>query len=431
MRVYKNMSILGKVIFVFITMIVFMMIIGTAGIYSTIKLNQFTGSIINGSNIIIVSVTILGIIYAGFGIYLLKKSIVNPLKRIKGFAERLSDYDFSSSIEHNEEDEFGQVIASLDNARENVSEMIKKLVDTIQNVSASSEELSATVEEITTKVETVDEAVDTIVAGMEESSATSEQISASAEEVDANINELSLKATEGSNNAIQSKERAIVVKENSERAIERTKSLYADKQKKMKKAIEDGKVVDSIKVMADTIGEISEQTNLLALNAAIEAARAGEDGRGFAVVAEEVKCLAEQSSQAVINIQETIEKVQDAFKSCAETGNDILEFINTQVNKQLDAYGETGSQYYADSEFVSNMTEDFASMAEEIAATVGEVSEAVQTMAVTSQKSSEEADTIKKSMDDTTKAIEQVSLAAQNQAELAQQLNQMILRFKI
>lgn len=202
-------------------------------------------------------------------------------------------------------------------------------------------------------------------------------------------------------------------------------------KKKMQKAIEDGKVVESIKVMAETIGGIAEQTNLLALNAAIEAARAGEQGKGFAVVAEEVRKLAEQSSDAVINIQDTINKVQLAFNSSINTGSDILEFISKNVEEQFNDYSEVGNKYYNDSNFVSNMSEEIAAMSEEITATVGQVSEAIQNMAQTSQKSSEGAEMIKDSMNETTKAIEQVALTAQGQAELAQKLNEMVQKFKI
>ncbi len=266
---------------------------------------------------------------------------------------------------------------------------------------------------------------------MQESSATTEEISASFQEVDSSINVLSSKAMEGSNNANEFKGRATEVKNNSEKAIAETKNLYDIKQKNMEKAIEDGKVVDSIKIMADTIGSIAQQTNLLALNAAIEAARAGEQGRGFAVVAEEVRKLAEQSSEAVINIQDTIGKVQNAFKSSIDTGSAILEFINTKVQEQLDAYGKTGNQYYNDSDFVSKMSEEVAAMSEEVAATVGQVSEAIRNMAEASQKSSEEAVTIKEGMYETTRAIEQVAVTAQSQAELAEKLNEVIKEFKI
>lgn len=366
-----------------------------------------------------------------FMAYILGKNIVNPLMKIKEFAKRLSDYDFSMPIVITRKDEFGQTGLALNAAQENVSNLVKLIMEDSQDMTAASEELSAIVEEVSSKAEAIDEAVNNITAGMQESSATTEEISASVQEVDSSINILSSKAMEGSNNANEFKGRATEVKNNSEKAITETRNLYDIKQNNMEKAIEDGKVVDSIKIMADTIGSIAQQTNLLALNAAIEAARAGEQGRGFAVVAEEVRKLAEQSSEAVINIQDTIVKVQNAFKSSIDTGSDILEFINTRVHEQLDAYGQTGNQYFNDSDFVSRMSEDIAAMSEEITATIGEVSNAIQNMAGASQKSSEEAVTIKEGMDETTKAIEQVALTAQSQAELAEKLNEVIKMFKI
>jgi methyl-accepting chemotaxis protein len=363
--------------------------------------------------------------------YILSKNILYPLNKIKDLAERLARYDFSEVMTITRKDEFGQTANALNTAQENVSSLVKVIMENSQDISASSEELSATVQELASKAITIDQSVDTIASSMQESSATTEEISAAIEEVDSSINVLSSKAMEGSNNANQFKERATEVKNNSQNAILETEKISVEKQKNMKMAIEDGKVVTNIRVMADTIGSIAEQTNLLALNAAIEAARAGEHGKGFSVVAEEVRKLAEESSQAVINIQDTIAKVEGAFKSSTDTGSDILHFITTNIKEQFNAYKETGNKYYNDSDFVSNMSEEIAAMSEEITATVGQVSEAVQNMALSSQKSSEEAETIKENMNETTKAIEQVAQTAQSQAELAQKLNEIVQKFKI
>ncbi|MDF2504890.1 methyl-accepting chemotaxis protein [Clostridium sp.] len=391
------------------------------------ELLRDTSIIKNLTAIMLLIMFIVSIIIA----VIVAEKINAPILRIRKLAENFSKFDFSSPIILKSKDEFGEMAFMLNESRNNIVDLLKSIVISSEEISSSSEELSATSEELLSKTETIDEAINVISSGVVENSATSEEITASIEEIDSSVNELSQKAMEGSSNASKFKERALKVQEHGKLAVEDAKNLYSEKRASILEAIERGKIVENVKAMAGTIESIAKQTNLLALNAAIEAARAGELGKGFAVVAEQVRKLAEQSQKSVTEINSNIIKVNEAFDDLSGSSNDILEFIHEKVNPQLDRFMKMGNDYYNDSDFVSKMSEEVAAMSEELTATIGQVSEAVQNMANGQQKSSENTEAIRNSIDENTKAVEQVSLTAQSQAELALKLNDLVQKFKI
>lgn len=363
------------------------------------------------------------------------KRIGNPILSLTKAVNKTANFDLTS--DHGSDyllkrkDEIGQLANSFNIMKEELTHLIKDILDNSERLSTESEEFSKILGEVSLKTQYIDDSVKNIGNGIQDSSATSEEISASIEEVNTSINELSNKAVEGSNNASKFKEKAKYIKQEGKTSIEYIQKLYQEKEISMLKAIEAGKVVENIKVMADTIASISAQTNLLALNAAIEAERAGDQGKGFAVVAEEVRKLAEQSSNAVANIQDTILKVQEAFKNLSSTGNQVLQFIKEEVNSQFISFQNMGDEYYHDSDYVNKMSEEIAAFSEQLAAIINQLSEAVQIMAVNTQNSSEDVERIKGNIDKNTKAMGQISVSSQCQSEMAQKLNDMVKKFKI
>lgn len=393
--------------------------------------NSNNNSIFSKSRYINIGISIFGIISAILLGVAITKDIVKPLKIIQDFAQRLSEYNFGKSIPVTRKDEFAETCEFLNLAQDNVKNLIVEIMDNSESLGASSEELFATVEEMTAKIETINKTTQEIADGAQQASASSQEITASVEEVNSSVNEMAEKALSGSNNANKFKERALRVKEHGEQQENAISDLYKEKEIMILKAIEDGKVVEDIKVMAETISGISEQTNLLALNAAIEAARAGEQGRGFAVVAEEVRKLAEQSSQAVSKIQTTIEKVQQAFNKLSDNSSKILSFMSDEVTPEFSKFANSGSEFYKDADFVSKMSEDLAAISEELSATVNQVSIAVQDMSMVAQESSENTSNILESINDANGGMEQISQTAQSQAELAERLNSLVRKFSI
>jgi methyl-accepting chemotaxis protein len=380
--------------------------------------------------ILIVGIIIITIACA----QILNKDVSEPIGIVSDNLKKYADGDFTGKIPEKllkRNDEIGELFLSLNLMKKNLSDLFENIERCSQELNSTSSNLSNTVNDITDKFNTISNSTNHILNVVQDTGASSEEISASVEEVDSSINELSSKALDGSNNSGESKERALKVQAKGKKAIDKIESMYRQNEQNILQAIEDGKVVADIKSMSDTVASIAEQTNLLALNAAIEAARAGEQGKGFAVVAEEVRKLAEQSKEAVDGIQNTILKVQQAFKNMSDTGNDILAFMQKEVNPEFQNFKEVGDSYLRDSDFVNKMSEDIAAMSEELTATVDQVSQAVQGMSESSQKSSESAGLIEENIAKTLKSMERISESADNQLQMAEKLNNIMNKFKI
>ncbi len=379
-------------------------------------------------NIILVSVVVVFTLLVS---YMIVRSILNPLRKIQSFASRLSEYDFSTLLDVYTDDEFGATASALNLARENTASLVKTLILDAENISEASKDLFNIVQNITVKFENINDKANEISYITQEASSSAEEIAASSEEVDSTVNILAQKATEGRENSEDIKEKAAKSKSEGEAAFKETTKVYSDVEKGILNAIEKGKVVEEIKKMAETISSISEQTNLLALNAAIEAARAGESGRGFAVVADEVRRLAEESAKEVDNVKLTIVEVQKAFESLSENSFALVKFMDEKVKPQFKESIEISEEYDKDGEFIHKMSEDLASMSEEISATVNQVSDAIQNLAEITQKSSENVCDIQEEINESTNSVKHILESAEKQAKVSDDLKNIILKFKV
>ncbi|MCR6514708.1 methyl-accepting chemotaxis protein [Clostridium sp. LY3-2] len=210
---------------------------------------------------------------------------------------------------------------------------------------------------------------------MEETAASTEEMTATTNEIESSVETIAEKAHFGAKAAMDIKSRANNLKENFLKAREDGVNVYNDNKQSLESALEEAKSVEEIKSLAVTIMQITDQTNLLALNAAIEAARAGEAGKGFAVVADEIRNLAENSKEAVEKIQEIIVKVTTSVKSLSCSANDMMEFVNINVQKDYETMLNATDKYNEDAEFVKNMVDEFDNASNQIVLAIKEMVE--------------------------------------------------------
>jgi methyl-accepting chemotaxis protein len=203
---------------------------------------------------IIISITLLVIVLI---ILFFSMYITGNIKKVLGFAEALGNQDLTRTIDISTHDEFGSLARALNKAVESIRQMISEISSSSQDMSASSQELSATIEEISARMGNINESTRYISEGAQELQASTEEVNASADEISTITHKLAARSEEGSASSREIQGRAVEIKDKGQKSIENATAIYSQNQEKILAAIAKGKVVEEVKLMADSIAGIA------------------------------------------------------------------------------------------------------------------------------------------------------------------------------
>jgi methyl-accepting chemotaxis protein len=347
------------------------------------------------------------------------RSFTNPILKISTYLAEMAKNNFTIELDENylqRKDEIGAIgkalfrlLSSLRISLRQVNESANSLASSSTELSALSEETSAGTSETLQRADSVAAAAEemdantvSVAAGMEQANTSLHAVATAVEEMTATIGEIA---------------------RNSEKAYITTgqAASQVDQFSLVMKSL--GQSAQEIGKVTETITSISSQTNLLALNATIEAARAGTAGKGFAVVASEIKELALQTAAATSEIKAKIGTIQGATAGAVTDIDKIVQVIR-DVNEIVMSIATAIQEQ-------STVTQDIAGNIAQASSGVRDVNMRIAQTSTVSGSMAREISEVSASVGQMESASSQVQTSALELSKLADQLNQLVSRFKI
>ncbi|ACB86137.1 methyl-accepting chemotaxis protein [Natranaerobius thermophilus] len=365
--------------------------------------------------------------------FMIKNLVINPINETKDFTAVIAEGDFTKEISQkyiNRKDEIGDLASNFDSMQKNLKDIITNIMSVADNLATSSEELSASSEEISTSTEDMGKSVQEIASGAEEQSAQVEETKSNVDSLKNEIDDIGYKSTKmnkQANNVIENIELGNESINNSINQVKDVKNRTLGVTEQINKL---GELSKKIGEITDIINDISSQTNLLALNAAIEAARAGEAGQGFSVVAEEIRKLAEETSNSTEQITSLINEIQEGVqKTVAE-----VDDTNNSVDNSVSVIESTADNFYKTNQEMENLSQYIKEISLGVN-TMNENSEfvinAVNEISQVSQEAAQYAENVATATKEQGHSTNEIVEATSELAEMAEKLNDIVNQFKI
>ena len=341
-----------------------------------------TGALIGACVVMLVVVAVL--------IFMIAQDITKSLKKVVAEIEVIAGGNFAHRMQDNmmkRKDDFGQLAGALETMRESVCGLLSKVKIEAANIDKVVETMDSSISNLNEEIEDVSATTEQLAASTEETAASTEQINSMTQQIDGTAKEIAIRAQNGATESEEIHKRAAQTKQTTVENRQKVQTVLEEIRGRLEQALKEAKVVEQIGVLADSILAITGQTNLLALNASIEAARAGEAGKGFAVVAEEIRVLAEQSQDAVANIQAVTENVDNAVANLANDSNRLLDFVDTDIVKSFDDFEKMADDYNLDATKINELVSDFSATSEELVASISNITTAIEEITTASNES--------------------------------------------
>ncbi|MBI2061609.1 MAG: HAMP domain-containing protein [Nitrospirae bacterium] len=224
-------------------------------------------------------------------------------------------------------------VNSLSDSLTRTSSVLLEMQAGVEEIGDSADHLLGYVEETSSSVVQMSAATKQIYESSSQLSRMAEDTASSMQEMAVSIREVQQQATETSEMADQMAERANLGREQVQSSIRGIKQIETASQEASHVMVTLRERTEEIGKVVKVISDVAERTNLLALNAAIISAQAGEYGREFRVVADEIKALADLTSQKTKEISGIITTVQDESERAKNSVGAIVSYVNEGVRR--------------------------------------------------------------------------------------------------